>query len=214
MTTKHEIKALVFDVGGVLEIGSTSVLRGGREYTKEIHEYMAKKFNLSLEQWFKLIEKIHDNSIKRGIARKHLDKLAKLLRTDYRDLENLFLQAYKKYFKLNKELYDFAFKLQKKGYKIVILSNQWYISKKAKVPKNLVRKFDLVVISCDVGIRKPDKDIYKFLLEKLKIEPNKIIFIDDLKRNLFVAKKLGTQTILFKNNKQLFKQLEKFGVKV
>jgi len=70
-----------------------------------------------------------------------------------------------------------------------------------------------LILSCDVEIRKPNLKIYKLLLSKLKIPAKNCLFIDNQKWNIEPAKKLGFQTILFKNNKQLFEQLSKLGIK-
>ena len=72
------------------------------------------------------------------------------------------------------------------------------------MPKNLYKDFDEIVVSCDVGMRKPNPKIYKLILKKLKLKPSETIFIDNQKWNINPAKKLKMQTILFKDNKQLF----------
>jgi putative hydrolase of the HAD superfamily len=53
-------------------------------------------------------------------------------------------------------------------------------------------------------MRKPNPRIYKLLIKKMKLVPSEIIFIDNQIWNINPAKKIGMQTILFKNNKQLF----------
>ena len=72
-----------------------------------------------------------------------------------------------------------------------------------------MKKFDEVVVSCDVGIRKPNPKIYKMILKKLKLKGKSCIFIDNQKWNLIPAKKLGMKTILFKDNKQADEKLKK-----
>ena len=127
-------------------------------------------------------------------------------------LKKLYTIAYKKNFKENKKLYSFAFKLKKQGYKIAILSDQWYISEEIFAPNKVMNKFNAVVISSRVGIRKPDPKIYKLTLKKLKLPAKQTVFIDNQVWNTKPAKKLGMKTVLFKNNKQTFKDLKKLGV--
>jgi len=129
-------------------------------------------------------------------------------------LQKVFVKAYKRNFQRNKELFRKAFQLNKKGYKIAILSDQWHLSKKALVNKKDMKKFDAVVISCDVGLRKPDPKIYRLVLKRLKLPAKNTVFIDNQKWNTKPARKLGMNTILFKNNKQAFKQLRKLGVDI
>lgn len=52
-----------------------------------------------------------------------------------------------------------------------------------------------MVESAVEGTRKPEEEIYYKLLEKLKLSPGEVIFLDDLGSNLKAAKTLGFQTI-------------------
>ncbi len=70
----------------------------------------------------------------------------------------------------------------------------------------------MVIISCDVGIRKPDSNIYKITLKEIQLKPSQTIFVDNSHWNILPAQKLGMKTILFKNNKQFFKEIKKFNL--
>jgi len=59
--------------------------------------------------------------------------------------------------------------------------------------------FERVIVSCDVGVRKPRPKIYKLTLRKLKLKPSQTIFIDDLQWNTKPPQKFWMKTILFKN---------------
>lgn len=210
---KPHIKLILFDIGEVLSLGPQPIFFKSSEYNKEVHQIMSKKFKMSLKKWFLLLEETKKESNEKMISKTHTKLLSKKLGLKISDLEKLWFKTYNKAFHENKELYSYAFKLKKKGYKIGILSNQWYMSKKALVtPKS--KKFDIMIISCDVGVKKPDKQIYLHLLKKIKIPPKNIVFIDNLQRNLDPAKKLGMHTILFKNNQQTLKELKKLGVEI
>ena len=80
------------------------------------------------------------------------------------------------------------------------------------MPEKYTKKFNAVIVSCDVGIRKPNPKIYKLVLKKLKLPAKNTVFIDNQKWNIKPAKKLGMNTILFKNNKQTLKELKKLKV--
>jgi len=95
--------------------------------------------------------------------------------------------------------------LKKAGYTIAVLSDQWYLSKEALVLPQLYHQFNEKIISCDVGLRKPNPKIYKLVLRRLNLHQHDALFIDNQKWNIVPAKKIGMKTILFKNNKQLFK---------
>ncbi len=119
-----------------------------------------------------------------------------------------------KIFSPNKKIFKILPKL-KKQYKLGLISNMGVGHKKfMKKRHNITKPFNKAIFSCDVGVRKPNLKIFKITLKKLKTTPQEAIFIDDLPRNVKAAKKLGLQGIVFKTDKQLFKQLEKLGVKV
>jgi putative hydrolase of the HAD superfamily len=77
---------------------------------------------------------------------------------------------------------------------------------------NLRHIFRLFVSSCFVGLRKPERDIYRLALETTQMPPPECCFIDDRALNLECAAKLGMQTIEMQTLEQLRKDLEKLGV--
>ena len=84
-----------------------------------------------------------------------------------------------------------------KGYKVYLLSNASlrqpiYFP---RIPGN--QYFDGTVVSAIVGICKPDREIYEYLLFKYGLKAEECIFIDDLPRNIEAAKEVGINGILF-----------------
>lgn len=77
----------------------------------------------------------------------------------------------------------------------------------------LRRIFQLFVSSCFVGLRKPERDIYRLALETTQIPPEECVFIDDRALNLECAAKLGMHTIEMQSLEQLQTDLEKLAVK-
>lgn len=200
---RSEIKAIVFDIGGVLLFGDKKIKYGHQNI--KVHEDMCKKFNLNLKQWFEKIETPYEKSITgEWTEKKVLNEFSKKLNTKPEKIKKLFIKAHKKNFKKNKTLYKKIKKLRKK-YIISILSDQNYFSKQALLPKEELKNFKNPIISCNVKMRKPNIKIYKLLLKKLNLKPSEVLFIDNREYNLNPAKKLGIQTLLYKNNKQLFK---------
>tara|TARA_Y100000310_G_scaffold344450_1_gene457278 strand:- start:1465 stop:2121 length:657 start_codon:yes stop_codon:yes gene_type:complete len=207
---KRKVKYIVFDVGGVLALTNyaSSPTRG--HLILGTHGYMAKKLGIELDSWFDAIDKVYADSIEGKISReKGLNIISKNLGISKEKFVKLFHKAYKKNFKTNKKLYGLAYKLKKKGYKIGILSDQWYLSQDALMSKRKVKGFNPVIVSCEVGLRKPNPKMYKLLIKKCRCKASEILFIDNRDWNLKPAKKFGIKTILFKNNKQLIKELKK-----
>jgi len=213
------IKAVIFDIGGVLLLGDKEVKYGHQNIN--VHEEMSKKYGLGLKEWFDTIEDAYKKAITGKWKKdKVYGKLAKTLNTDAKKLEKEFIDAHRKYFRKNKGLTKFARKLRD-DYYVGILSDQTPASKKVFLDKLKLENFEPVVISCDVGSRKPDKEIYKMVKKELdnlvkkdekqphkKIKYDEILFIDNRDWNLKPARELGMRTLLFKTNKQAIKDLK------
>ena len=204
---KREIKALVVDVGGVLALGRNSHWKKGKLIPSGVNINIAKKLKISIDQYLDSIDTTYALAFIGKISKKKvIETLSANFGVTAKKLKKLYLDSYKKIFKQNKELFKKLFKIKKQGYKIAVLSDQWCLSKEALMPEKVYKKFDEVIVSCDVGIRKPNLEIYQLAIKKLKLLPSEILFIDNQQWNIPPAKKLGMKTILFKNNKQLFKE--------
>ena len=77
---------------------------------------------------------------------------------------------------------------------------------------NLRSIFRLFVSSCYVGLRKPEPEIYQLTLEITQQVPEQCCFIDDRVLNLEVAKRLGMHVIEMDHVEQLKADLAKIGV--
>jgi len=206
------IKNIAFDVGGVLAIErhSFSELKNNSELG--IHGFMVKKLGLDMDSWFDSIDWAYSKSNEGKISKKEaLFYMSNNVGVSSFKLENLFLKAYKRKFRRNNELFNFAFSLKEK-YKISILSDQWHVSKDGVILSKDVKKFDSAVFSCDVGFRKPNPKIFELALKKAKISSSEMLFIDNREWNVKSARKLGIKSILYKNNKQLLDEIDKSGV--
>ena len=75
-----------------------------------------------------------------------------------------------------------------------LLSNSWGTN---MYPRDLLAEhFDVQVISCEVGLRKPDPEIYHLASERLGLPPERCAFVDDLDHNVGVARELGMFGVL------------------
>jgi putative hydrolase of the HAD superfamily len=59
----------------------------------------------------------------------------------------------------------------------------------------LYELFDVVLESCVIGMRKPETEIYRSALQKLGVDANRALMLDDLGLNLKPARALGMRTI-------------------
>ncbi len=90
-----------------------------------------------------------------------------------------------------------------KKYRIFVLSNTSQIHmiefenilKKCTERDTIWNLFEKPYFSFDMGMLKPEPEIYESVLKKSKLEPSQTLFIDDLKPNIEAAKLLGINTI-------------------
>ncbi|MEK6808620.1 MAG: HAD-IA family hydrolase [Nanoarchaeota archaeon] len=79
---------------------------------------------------------------------------------------------------------------------------------------NFISLFDFGIFSYEAHSRKPDINIYKKFTERFKLDPKKVIYIDDREKNLIPAKQLGMKTILYKSITQLQEELKNLGYEI
>ncbi|KAJ53591.1 putative hydrolase of the HAD superfamily [Clostridium tetanomorphum] len=92
-------------------------------------------------------------------------------------------------------------RLKDKGYKVYYLSNFHMLAFENVTNRHeFFKYFDGGVVSFKEKLLKPEKDIYNKLIERYKINPKESVFIDDTEINIEGAKKLGFNTIHFKDN--------------
>ncbi len=72
--------------------------------------------------------------------------------------------------------------------------------------------FDVIVISGEVGVSKPDPRIYRHLLERTRFDPATTLFVDDVATNIEAASELGMRTHLFRDPSTLRTDLEALGL--
>jgi len=75
---------------------------------------------------------------------------------------------------------------------------------------NISDAFDEMVISAEVGLIKPDPRIYELILQRLGVENQEAIFIDDFLRNVEGARRINMHAIHFRNPHQALSELENY----
>ncbi|AJA59811.1 MULTISPECIES: HAD-IA family hydrolase [Bradyrhizobium] len=68
--------------------------------------------------------------------------------------------------------------------------------------------FNHVIESAKIGLRKPDSRIYRMMVETLKVDPKKCVYLDDLGVNLKPAREMGMTTIKVTSGAQAIAELE------
>ena len=98
--------------------------------------------------------------------------------------------------------------LSEAGLKTALLSNM--ISDMAVHARQTFRWLDQLtyhVLSCEVGLIKPDRAIYERCLEGLQVTPSEALFVDDKQINVQAARALGITSIHFQSVEQLRNEL-------
>jgi putative hydrolase of the HAD superfamily len=83
------------------------------------------------------------------------------------------------------------------GHRTALLTNnarEWQPTWRALMPFDEL--FDVVLDSCEVGLRKPDPAIYRLACARLGLEPSECLFVDDLACNVEAARELGMEALL------------------
>ncbi len=100
--------------------------------------------------------------------------------------------------KINYKLLNFLYKQKEKGITIGICSNLFptHVSAREysnKEPKN----FDFKIYSFEVGVTKPNKKMFKFILEKSNLLPKNILYVDDNPKRISGARDLSIKTYIY-----------------
>ncbi len=98
------------------------------------------------------------------------------------------------------------------GTKTAVVSNMWG-PPVAYGAKRMRAVFDAVVRSDEVGLRKPDPEIYPMTAEQLRVPPDACVFVDDLLQNVEGARAVGMHAFVHRNAGFTVPKLEElFGI--
>jgi putative hydrolase of the HAD superfamily len=83
------------------------------------------------------------------------------------------------------------------GIRTALLSNSWGATgyERDRFPD----LFDAVIISAEVGLRKPEPEIYLFAADRLGVAPSACVFVDDLLANVEGARAVGMEAFVHRN---------------
>ena len=97
------------------------------------------------------------------------------------------------------------------GFKTALLSNSWGLG---GYPRERFKElFDVVVISAEVGMRKPQPEIFRFTIDKLGVDAARCVFVDDHPGHLKAALEEGITTVLHRSPAETIPRLrDLFGL--
>ena len=201
----NQISTVFFDIGNVLiNIYPERTIQYFSECTGIQYEEIEKRFpidshneyekgNLSNKEWYLAVKE-------------SISQYCSIEETDFWEGWKLLIGREKSCVKVLKRL--------KNNYSVWLLSNtnpyhiQNIINDRFEFP-NLV---DGKIYSFEVGLRKPDAEIYKVAFSRSQNVPERCIFIDDQLENVIAAKNVGFIGIHYQCLSQLQNDLNKLGV--
>lgn len=173
------IKAVIFDIGGVL------LTLGEWTYRQEVAQ------RLGLERLPETyVEQMP--ALQRGeIAEAELFAAMAGMPVDMLTFDAIF-QAY---FKPVASMLAFARELRESGLQTAILSNTQASHVRIMRGMNFLDGFAPIVMSCEAGVRKPEERAFHYVLERLGLQPAEVAYIDDIPEYIEAALASGIKAI-------------------
>ncbi len=191
------IKCFIFDIGGVIIKYTNAEYY---DYLNVVSRIGKAQIEANIEP---LIAKLEMGEMD---YRDFEDKASTMLKIDKNELR--WMDFFKKNMIVNKDVLGIIRELGKK-HKVAFLSNvdkPRYLHVIKLIHPEL---FDYKFASCYLRMRKPDIEVYKYVVQKMGIKPNETVFIDDRKENVYCAKVAKLHGIRFTDAKALEKSIAK-----
>jgi epoxide hydrolase-like predicted phosphatase len=201
MLTAMTIQAVVFDIGGVLEI--TPDL-GVTEMWESRLGLVAGELN----------RRMHDTWRGGSVGTLSLDDvhqaLSERLGLDGKQLAEFMADIWREYLgTANSELIEYARRLRRR-YSTGILSNSFVGAReREQAAYGFEDLVDVIIYSHECGMSKPDPGIYALTCERLQVEPAQMVFLDDAGPCVEGARAAGIHAVLYQDNAQAIRDIEK-----
>lgn len=194
------IRAVIFDIGGVLEATPTL----GRVLTKWEAKFQLQpgEMDTRLEHIWQAgsLGTMSETEVRAGI-RQTLGLSQAQVDAFMDDLWLQYVGA------LNVEVADYFCSLRPR-YRTAIISNSFVGAREREQAKyHFDRMCDFILYSHEEGIAKPDRRIFERACQRLGVQPEEVVFVDDAEANIAAARALGMQAILFLDAQQALGEL-------
>jgi epoxide hydrolase-like predicted phosphatase len=194
------IAAVVFDIGGVLEL--TPRL--------DLEARWRDEFDLTEAAYLELTDPIWraGSTGELSLADVH-ERLGHVLGVNESTVDALMADVWTEYLgSLNTELYEYLRGLRRR-YRTGLLSNSFV---GAREKEQLAYRFedlvDDIVYSHEVGVAKPDPAVYALTCQRHGVDPSELVFLDDVPSFVDGARAYGIQAVLYRDNAQAIAEVE------
>lgn len=184
-------KLILFDWGNIVESHET-----GYSCHSAWNELFKRCGYNSNENVFYLLGKYRLSCIQN---KTEFEKVYELIKKDFNfhTTYEEFVNIYKEVFKdidHYQEVADYEVSLRDKC-SIGILSDLTIFDKERLARQIDLEKYNYVFLSCDMGLKKPERNIFDKVQSMVPFKPKDILFIDDRLNNIETAKSLGWNTL-------------------
>ena len=121
--------------------------------------------------------------------------------------DSLIHDFFKSKININDSIFTVIKQLQKKNILMGIFSNTALVMHSAVEKLIDMSYFDYRFLSYEIGMEKPDKEIFEYVTEKIPCSKEKVLFIDDRLSNVDAAKNFGMKAIHFTDTVHLITDL-------
>ena len=194
------IRAVVFDIGGVLEI---------TPHTGWVEKWEARLHLSPGELGKRLSEGWEDGSVGKLSAEEVAQHVAKSMGIDQEQAKALMADFWQEYLgELNSELAAYFASLRPR-YHTALLTNSFPGAREKEQERyHFDQMCDLLVYSHEEEFAKPDRRMFALTCERLGVQPTEMIFLDDHERPVVAARALGIHAILFRDTAQAIAAIE------
>ena len=92
------------------------------------------------------------------------------------------------------------------GVRTALVSNSWSTSHYDR--SSLDQLFDAIVISGEVGLNKPDAEIFELAADRVRVPAGECVFVDDLRENCEGAERVGMTAVRHRDGPRTVAELE------
>ena len=193
------IQAIFFDLGGV-------ILR--TEYQGP-RQHLAERLNMEYEDLVRLVfesETSRMASLGKLSVEQHWAAVIKKLRRPASEAQAIRDEFFAGDF-LDLELLAFIRSLRPRC-KTGLISNAWNDLREFLIKEKCADAFDVLVISAEVGVVKPEARIYQLALEQAEVQPHAALLVDDFAANIAGCEKVGMRGLLFKDPRETIQKIK------
>lgn len=208
-----EIRAVIFDVGGVIQESPLAFLK---EF--EARNDLPEGFIAGLVGNYAARPDGAWQRLERGELL--LDEFCRIFDSEIASLgysvsTAAMMLEMANYVVIRPRMLEAVRRIRADGLKTAALTNNWLMEGKDLEREALMGRFDAFIESCRTGLRKPDPRIYELTCEALDVLPGEAVFLDDIGANLKTAARLGMLTIKVEDPDEALRELgEATGVEL